>query len=51
MPGPQQIGANVFPTPQQIPGGFFLLGRNVNRRQGAGAIENRQLSRHHGGPS
>jgi hypothetical protein len=41
----QQIGADVFATPQQIARGFFLLGGNVNRRQGAGTVENRELPR------
>ena len=44
MAGAQQIGANVFATAQQIARGFFLLRRNVNGRQGAGAIEHRQLA-------
>ena len=44
MPRAQQIGANVFATPQEIAGGFFLLGRNVNRGQRAGAIEDRELA-------
>ena len=44
MPGAQQIGTNVFATAEQIASGFFLLGRNVNGRQGAGAIQNRQLA-------
>jgi hypothetical protein len=44
MAGAQQIGANVFATPQKIAGGFFLLGGNVNRGQRAGAEEDRQVS-------
>jgi hypothetical protein len=36
---PREVGADVFATPQQIPGGFLLLGGNVNRSEGAGAIE------------
>ena len=41
----QQVRADVFATSQQIARGFFLLGGNVNRRQGAGAKENRELPR------
>ena len=43
MPGAQQIGADVFAAPQQIAGRFFLLGRNVNRRQRPGPIQHREL--------
>jgi hypothetical protein len=39
----QQIGANVLATAQQIAGGFFLLGGNVNRGQRARAIEHGEL--------
>ena len=44
MSGAQQIGANVFAAAQQIAGGFFLLGRNVNGGQRAGAIQDRELA-------
>ena len=44
VPGAQEIGANVFATAQQIAGGFFLLGGNVNRGKRAGAIQDRQLA-------
>jgi hypothetical protein len=44
MPRPQQIRPNVFPTPQEIARGFFLFGGNVNGRQGAGAIQDRELT-------
>jgi hypothetical protein len=42
---PREVGADVFATPQQIPGGFLLLGGNVNRSEGAGAIEHGELPR------
>jgi hypothetical protein len=32
MAGAEQISANVFATSQEITGGLFLLGRNVDRR-------------------
>jgi hypothetical protein len=32
MTRPQQVGADVLAAPQEIAGGFFLLGGNVNRR-------------------
>jgi hypothetical protein len=41
---PQQIGADVFTTPQEIACGFFVLGRNMNGGQGTGAKEHRQLT-------
>ena len=44
MPRAQQIGADVFATAQEIARGFFLLGRNVNRGEGAGAIEDGELA-------
>jgi hypothetical protein len=31
MAGAKQIGANVFAAPEEIAGGFSLLGRNVDR--------------------
>ena len=43
MAGAQEIGANVLATTQEIACRFFLLSGNVNRRQGAGAIEDGQL--------
>ena len=45
MPGTQQIGADIFAAPQQIAGGFFLLGRNVNGGERAGATEHGELTR------
>jgi hypothetical protein len=44
VPGAEEIGANVFATAQQIAGGFFLLGRDVNRGERAGAIQDRELA-------
>ncbi len=44
VPGAEEIGPNVFATAEEIAGGFFLLGRNVNRRQGAGAIEHGEVA-------
>ena len=41
---PQEIGTNVLPTAQEIARGFFLLGRNMDGRQGAGAIEHSELT-------
>jgi hypothetical protein len=43
MPRTQEVGADVLATPQQIARGFFLFGRDVNRREGAGAIEHGEL--------
>lgn len=43
--GAEEIGADVFATPQQIARGFFLVGRNVNGGQRAGPIEDGQLAR------
>ena len=40
----EQIGADVLATAQQVAGGFFLLGGNVNGRQRAGAVEHRELA-------
>src|SRR5262245_38369577 len=40
----EQVGANVFATPQQIAGGFFLLRRNVNGGERAGAIQHGKLA-------
>lgn len=35
----------IFATPQQIASGFLLFGRNVDRRQRPGAIQDSQLAR------
>jgi hypothetical protein len=40
----QEIGADIFPTPEKIALGFFLVGWNVNGGQGAAAIEDRELA-------
>ena len=45
MPRAEQIRADVLATAQQIAGGFFLVGRDVNRGQRAGAIQDRELRR------
>src|SRR5689334_11624877 len=45
VPGAQEVSANIFPTAQKITRGLFLLGGNVNRREGAGAIKHRELPR------
>ena len=44
MAAAQEVGADIFTTAQQIAGGFFLLGGNVNGRECAGAIEHRELA-------
>ena len=44
MSGAQEIGADVLPTAEQVAGRFFLLGRNVNGRERAGAVEHRELT-------
>ena len=44
MPRAEQVGADVFATPQQVACRFFLLGRNVDGGQRAGAIEHRELA-------
>src|SRR5262245_57475559 len=44
MTRPQQIRLNVLATTQQIPRGFFLVRRNVDRRQRASAIQDRQVT-------
>jgi hypothetical protein len=41
--GAQQIGPDVFTTPQQVAHGFFLLGRGMNAREATGATEDCQL--------
>jgi hypothetical protein len=45
MAGAQQIGAHVFATPQQIPRRLFLVGRNMDRGERTGPIQDRQLPR------
>ncbi len=35
MPRAQEIGPDVFATPEEIARGFFLVGGDMNRRQGA----------------
>lgn len=42
--GAQEIHANVLPTAQEIAGGLFLLGGNVNGGERAGAIEHGELT-------
>ena len=41
----QQIGSNVFPTAEQIARRLFLVARDMNRGERAGAIEHRELPR------
>ena len=41
----QQVGPNVFPTAEQIARRLFLVARDMNRGQRAGAIEHRELPR------
>jgi hypothetical protein len=43
MPRAEQISADVFTTSEEVPGGFFLLGRNVNRRERARSIQHREV--------
>jgi hypothetical protein len=43
MLGPEQVGTDVFTAAQSVADRFFLLRRNVNRRQRARAIQHRQL--------
>jgi hypothetical protein len=45
MAGAQQIRVECFSTPQEIANCFLLLARNVNRGEGAGAIQNGELAR------
>src|SRR5438874_1226170 len=45
MAGAQKIGADILATPEQVARRFFLIGRNMNRGQRAGAIEDGQLAR------
>lgn len=42
--GAQEIDANVFATAEEIARGLFLFCRDVNRGQGAGAIEDGELA-------
>ena len=39
----QEVRANVFATAEQIAGRLFLLGGNVNRGEGLGAVQHREL--------
>lgn len=41
----QQVNPDVFAAPQQVPSRFFLLRRDVNGRQRAGAEQHRELRR------
>ncbi len=50
MPGPEEIGTDVLPTAQRIPGRLVLLGRNMDGGQGAGPIQHRQLAQHPANP-
>jgi hypothetical protein len=45
MAGAQEIGADIFATPEQIAGRFFLLGGNVNGGERVGPIEDGELGR------
>ena len=40
----QQIGSNVLATAEEITGGFFLVGRDVNRGEGAGSEKDGELA-------
>ena len=44
MPSAQEIRADVFTAPEEIARGFFLVSWNMNRRQGASAIQHRELT-------
>ena len=44
MSRPQQVGAGIFATAQEIARGFLLLGRNVNRGEGTGAVQDGELA-------
>jgi len=44
VPGTQQVGADVFATAEEITSRFFLLGGNVNRGEGGGAMEDGELA-------
>ena len=44
MPRAEEIGADVLTTAQQIAGRFLLLGRDVDGRQRARAIQDRELA-------
>jgi hypothetical protein len=41
----EQIRADVLAAPKEVSGGFLLLGRDVNRRQRPGAVQDRELRR------
>ena len=43
--GAQQIGPNVFATPQQIADGLLRLGRDVDGHQRPGPVQHRELAR------
>src|SRR5688572_9527775 len=45
MPGAEEIGADILAAAQQIARGFFLIARNVNRGERAGAVEDGELAR------
>src|SRR6185295_6673074 len=45
VPGAQEIRADVLATAQEIAGRLFLLGGNMNRGEGASAIQHGELSR------
>lgn len=39
----QEVGPNILPAAEEVPCGFFLLARDMNRRERAGAIEHGEL--------
>ena len=45
MPGPEEIGANIFAAPERVAGCLFLIGRHVDGRQGPGVIQHRHVAR------
>ena len=45
MPRAEQIGLNVFTTAQEIARGLVLLGRDMDRGERAGALEDGELAR------
>jgi hypothetical protein len=45
MSGPKQVGTDVFAAAQQIASRFFVFGGDVDRRQGASAIQDGELAR------
>ena len=44
MSGPEEIHANVLAAAEEITRRFFLLRGNVNRREGAGAVQDGELA-------